>query len=125
MKTRSRPATTLFAVLVLCAAGGAQATNDIVCSGTVTTIGVHGTNRVMLRLSGMNEIVQICDLGQTIGTLYAITPEQCRAAYATLLTAFTTGTVLNVWFDNVQTGTSCTNFQAWEIATLRWVYLGT
>ncbi len=102
----------------------AFATDGINCTGTITTIGVHGTNRVMLQLSGMNTIVQICDLGQTVGTTYAITPDQCKADYATLVTAFALGINMSVWFDNVQTGTSCANFAGWELATARWVHLG-
>jgi hypothetical protein len=40
-----------------------------------------------------------------------------------LITAYALGKSVNVWFDNVQTGTSCTNFAAWELAVARWVYL--
>jgi hypothetical protein len=99
------------------------ATDGISCTGTVVTVGVHGTNRVMLSLSGMNTIVQICDLGQTVGTTYPNTPDQCKAVYATLVSAYLTGQTMNVWFDNVQTGTNCTNFASWELAVARWVYL--
>ena len=101
----------------------AVATDGISCTGTVVTIGVHGTNRVMLQLSGMNTLVQICDLGQTVGTTYPNTPDQCKADYSTLLTAYTLGKTINVWFDNVQTGTNCTNFAGWEVAVARWVSL--
>jgi hypothetical protein len=101
------------------------ATDGISCSGTVTTIGAHGTNRIMLSLSGMNTIVQICDLGQTVGTTYPNSPDQCKADYATLVSAYLTGQTMNVWFDNVQTGTNCTNFATWELAVARWVYFST
>ncbi len=102
----------------------ALATDGISCNGTVTTIGVHGTNRVMLQLSGMNTIVEICDLGQTVGTTYPNSPDQCKADYATLITAYVIGTSINVYFDNVQTGTNCGNFAGWELAVARWVHLG-
>jgi len=36
----------------------ALATDKISCNRTLTTIGVHGTSRAMLQLSGMNTDVQ-------------------------------------------------------------------
>lgn len=102
---------------------GAQATDAISCGGTISTIGVHGTDRVMLQLSSMNTLVQICHLSQTIGSTYPITPEQCKLAYSTLLVAASTGKTINVYFDNVQTGTNCSTFASWEVATARWVHL--
>lgn len=101
----------------------ANAKDGISCSGTIDTIGVHGTDRVMLQLSGMNALVQICHLNSTIGSTYPITAEQCKAAYSTLLTAYSMGKTIKVWFDNVQTGTSCDTFKNWEVATARWVFL--
>ena len=111
-------------LLSLTCSGTVFATDGINCTGTVTTIGVHGTNRVMLSLSGMNTTVQICDLGQTVGTTYPNTADQCKADYATLVAAYLTGQTMTVWFDNVQTGTNCSNFAAWELAVARWVHLG-
>ena len=99
------------------------ATDAISCTGTISTLGVHGTDRVMLKLSSMNEIVQICHLNNTIGSTYPITPEQCKVAYSTLLAAYSMQKSINVFFDNVQTGTSCSTFAAWEVATARWVHL--
>ena len=99
------------------------ATDAIVCEGTVATIGVHGTDRVILRLSSMNTVVNICNLNSTLGTTYPISAEQCKAAYSTLLTAYSLGKTMSIYFDNVQTGTSCSNFAAWEVATARWVAL--
>ena len=101
----------------------AMSTDGISCTGTVHRIGVHGTNRVILQLSGMNARVRICDLEQTLGTTYPITAAQCKAAYATLLMARAMGETVQIYFDNVQTGTSCSTFVDFEIATARWVYL--
>ena len=112
-----------FVLLVGLCGQPALATDGISCTGTVLTIGVHGTNRVMLQLSGMNAIVQICDLGQTVGTTYPNTADQCKADYSTLVTAYAMGQNVNVWFDNVQTGTNCSNFAPWELAVARWVSL--
>jgi len=113
----------LTGVLLLTTVGTSSATDDIVCTGRVATIGIHSTDRVMLRLTGMNTVVQICHLAQTMGTTYPITPAQCKLAYATLVTAHTMGKQLSVYFDNVQSGTSCSTFVAWEVATARWVHL--
>lgn len=99
------------------------ATDGISCSGIVSLIGVHGTDRVILRLSGMNAQVQICSLATTMGVTYPVSADQCKAAYATLLMAYATGLTINVYFDNVQAGTSCSTFGNWEIATARWVHL--
>lgn len=116
--------TRLLAASWLLASFPAGATDEISCSGTVATIGVHGTDRVMLRLTGMNTLVQICHLNQTLGSTFPITAEQCKAVYSTLLAAYAMGQTINVFFDNVQTGTSCSTFAAWEVATARWVHLG-
>lgn len=100
-----------------------KATDAINCNGTISTLGVHGTDRVMLKLSGMNALVQICNLNQTMGFTWPISAEQCKVAYSTLLTAYSMNKFINVYFDNVQNGTSCSTFVGWEVATLRWVYL--
>lgn len=107
----------------LLASSTVQATDGIHCSGYVTSVGVHSTDRVMLALSGMNAIVQICRLDQTVGATFPVTAEQCKAAYATLLAAYAMGKSVRVHFDNVVNGTSCSTFVSWEIATARWVRL--
>jgi hypothetical protein len=99
------------------------ATDALNCGGTIKTVGVHGTDRVMLRLSGMNTVVQICNLNSTVGTTYPISATQCKAAYGTLLTAYSLGKNISVTFDNIQVGTSCSTLQSWELATARWVHL--
>lgn len=110
-------------VAAVTSASPSYATDGISCSGTVSTVGVHSIDRVMLRLSGMNTTVQICNLNQSLGTSYPVTAEQCKAAYSTLLMAYAMGKQINVYFDNVQSGTSCSNFLSWEVATARWVHL--
>ncbi len=98
-------------------------TDGIVCTGTISILGVHGTDRVMLKLSSMNKLVQICHLNNIMGSTYPITPEQCKVAYSTLLVAYSMQKSIRVYFDNVQTGTSCSTFVASEVATARWVHL--
>ena len=113
----------IMGIFLLWAAGAADATDGIVCTGIVSSIGVHSTDRVMLRLSGMNTVVQICALTQTLGSTYPISADQCKADYSTLVAAFLSGISMTVFFDNVAAGTSCSNFATWEVATSRFVYL--
>lgn len=101
----------------------AHATDGIACAGTIKTVGIHGTDRVFLRLSSMNAGVQICALNKTLGTTFPISAEQCKLVYSTLLTAYSLNKSMSVYFDNVQNGTSCSTFTAWEVATARWVHL--
>jgi len=123
MGVLKKAAICLPGILCMALSGAALATDGISCTGIVSTIGVHGTDRVMLKLSGTNTVVQICSLTSTMGTTYPISADQCKADYATLLTAYTLGATIGVYFDNVATGTNCTNFAAWEVATARWVHL--
>tara|TARA_R110002060_G_scaffold880_3_gene2098 strand:+ start:615 stop:944 length:330 start_codon:yes stop_codon:yes gene_type:complete len=97
--------------------------SSVICEGEVETLGVHGTDRVMLKLSGMNTVVQICHLNNTMGTDYPITAEQCKTVYSTLLTGYSMSKNMRIHFDNIEIGTSCNNFKSWEVATTRWVYL--
>lgn len=117
VKTMKRIIATLCLVIPsLCFAGG-----DFFCTGTVETIGIHSPDKVILRLSGMNTSVVICNLNQTLGTVYPVSPQQCKAAYATLLLISTLRKQTTVWFDNTTTGTNCSNFAPWEMATARYV----
>lgn len=100
-----------------------SAMDGLSCTGTVVDIGVHGTDRAMLKLSSMSGIVQICNLNSSMGTTYPISAAQCKAAYSTLLTAYTLKKTISVTFDNIQYGTSCTTLLNWEVATARWVHL--
>lgn len=95
------------------------ATDSIVCSGKIDTLAIHGTDRVFLQLQGMNTVVQICNLGATVGTTYPVTAQQCKASYAALMFALATDRTMSIHFDNVVTGTNCTNFVAYEVATAR------
>ncbi|OUS29488.1 hypothetical protein A9Q99_09825 [Gammaproteobacteria bacterium 45_16_T64] len=105
------------------AANVSQATDGIICSGTISILGLHTTDKVMLKLSGMNTVVQICDLNKTLGSSNPVSAEQCKAAYSTLLTAYSLNKSLSIYFDNVGTGTSCSTFAGWEVATARWIPL--
>ena len=121
--TLIRSALPTILVMLLTLSSSSYATNGIICNGTIKTIGVHGTDRVMLRLSGMNTLVNICNLNKTLGSFVPISPEQCKVVYSTLLTGYAMGKTMSVYFDNVVNGTSCSTFKGWEVATARWVHL--
>jgi hypothetical protein len=95
------------------------ATDSVVCSGKIETLAIHGTDRVFLQLQGMNTVVQICSLGVTMGTTYPVTAQQCKPSYGALMFALATDRTMSIHFDNVVTGTNCTNFVAYEVATAR------
>lgn len=108
--------------LAILFAFNASAANSFACTGKITTLGVHSTDKVFLRLAGMKGPVNICNLGKTIGSTYPVTAEQCKVAYSTLLTAYSMGKSISVHFDNVA-NSSCSSAGGWEIATARWVHL--
>lgn len=114
-----------FAVCIISAmvANSAMADSSMDCKGTVSKVAVHGTDKVIVQLSGTNTLVYGCNLSQTIGALYPISPAQCKAAYATLLLAYSMKKPIRIFFDNVKTGTQCNNFETWEMATFRYVEL--
>lgn len=112
---------TLGASISLLMPLSAYATNGMECTGTVEILGLHSPNNVTLKLSGMNTLVVICDLGATKGTVNPVPAAQCNATYSTLLSAYAMKKPLNIVFDNAVTGTNCSTFAPWEVATARWV----
>lgn len=101
----------------------AYAANSFSCVGKIDKVGIHGTNRVILKLTSMNTVVNICSPEDSRGSVYPVSPEQCKLAYSTLLSAFAMDMEMSVFFDNVATGTNCSNFAPWELATARFVSL--
>ena len=100
-------------------AGAADATG-----GLVSSIGVHGTGRVLINLFGMSTVIQISGLTQSMGSTYRISADQWKKAdYSTLVSAFLSDIPMIIYFDNVGTGTSCSNFATREMATSRFAYL--
>lgn len=121
MKLKCASFNALVGLAVISYCVPSNATNDISCQGTVALLGLHSPNAVYLKLSSMNTLVEICNLKGPLGVTHPVQPEQCNAIYSTLLAAYSMQKNVTVLFDNVQTGTNCTNFQAWEMATTRWV----
>jgi len=116
---KTLPITVIFSVLTT----SALAANSFSCEGAVAEVGIHGTNKVVLKLTSMNTVVNICNPEQQLGSTYPVSPEQCKLAYSTLLTAYAMDKKIRVYFDNVVTGDSCGSFKSWEVATVRYVSL--
>ncbi len=114
----------LFLAIALSASSIATAATDgIGCTGKIESLTIHSPDGVYLQLTNMNTVVKICDLGKTVGTSYAVSATQCKAVYSALLLALSTDRTMSILFDNVATGTHCSNFASWELATARNVSL--
>ena len=100
------------------------AANSFPCAGTIEILGVHSPNNVILKLSGMNTLVKICDLESEVGNSYPISTEQCKISYSTLLAARAMNKTMTIYFDNIPSATSCSNFSNYELATARNVFIG-
>jgi hypothetical protein len=111
-----------FFILTICLIGNVNA-DSFSCKGTVERFGSHSVNSIYLKLSSMNTMVKICDLGSDTGASYKVTPEQCKIIYSTLLTAYAMNEVININFDNVGEATNCSSFSDWQLATARNVFL--
>jgi hypothetical protein len=86
-------------------------------------LAVHSPDKVFVRLTGMTANVQICNLSATVGVTYPVSAQQCKAVYSALLLAYSMDKTMTLFFDNVATGTNCSNFANWELATIRYVPL--
>lgn len=105
-----------------------MAASNFSCSGTVVSIGVHSTDKIVVRLSNMANKVYACNLTQTIGVDFPVAPSQCKVAYATLLLAYVNKKAVTIYFDNVESGKQystgeCSQIKPWELATIRYVSL--
>lgn len=93
------------------------------CAGTVDKIGMHASNRVMLKLSSMNRAVFICSPSYdwtVTGTTYSTSPDMCKTLVSMLMHAKATGAEIgNMWFDGDAVPASCTTWEAWKSANIR------
>lgn len=95
----------------------------VVCSGTVKSISYHSPDRVYVRLSSMNTIVNICRTNSThsvSGTSYTTAPETCQYFVSVLLAAKLSGKqITNMYFDGDQVPSSCNSWESWRQANVR------
>ena len=92
----------------------AQATYT--CSGPVTGVAINPGGFVVPGSMGGFNWVYVCQLGTNYN---GVTPEACKAIYATLLIAQMSGKHVMLWFDD---GGNCASHSAW--APLQGWYFG-
>ncbi|SNB46510.1 hypothetical protein SAMN06269301_1977 [Geobacter sp. DSM 9736] len=115
---------TLLLLVVLLAVPASYA-EAVVCGGTVQTLAYHQPGKLLLRLSSMNTPVYICstDADWVVpGSLAGSTsPAACKAIYATLLAAKTSGAPIpDMYFDGDQLPANCISFAPWSEANVRY-----
>lgn len=87
----------------------------LVCDGTVEQVSIHQPGYVLMRLSSMNTAITICSLNSELvvsGSLSGnTTASACKAIYATMLTARSSGRPMtSVYFDGDAVPTGCGSF---------------
>ena len=96
----------------------------ISCTGVVEKIGLHASDRLMLKLSSMNTAVFICktnDEWSVSGTGYKTSAETCKTMMSMLMHAKTTKAEIgSVWFDGDDVPSSCSNWKNWKSANVRY-----
>lgn len=95
----------------------------IQCNGTVEKIGMHASDKLMLKLSSMNQAVFICKPNSewsVSGTEYTTSPETCNALLSMLMHAKATGAQMgDVWFDGDDVPATCSSWESWKSANIR------
>ena len=98
----------------------------VVCSGTIDTLQFDATSTgsgyFSIKLGTMNVAVYFCDPTNSFSAPggYAISPEACRALYATVLAAKVSGIpVTNMYFDGTEVPATCDGWVQWQSANIR------
>jgi hypothetical protein len=108
----------LLALFSSVASGG-----TLVCGGKVDKLGLHATDKLMLKLTSMNTAVFICSpnkLWEVSGATYKTSPETCRTIISFLMHAKTTGLDMgSVYFDGDDVPANCNSWESWKNANIR------
>ncbi len=111
-------------IVLLCFISFPAFAGTLTCGGTVSNIGLHASNQLMVRLSSMNAAVFVCDPTKNWsvpGTTYQTGAETCKTMMAMLMTAKAKGeSVGEVWFDGDDVPSSCTTWDNWKRANIRY-----
>ena len=96
----------------------------IQCAGTVDKIGLHASDKLMLKLSSMNTAIFICSPSSewsVPGTGYKTSTETCKSMLSMLMHAKATKADMgNVWFDGDDVPANCNAWQNWKNANVRY-----
>lgn len=115
----------IFLILVTFATFASSA-GSLVCSGTVESVAYHSNNKLMVKLSSMNTPVFFCSTNSNWTITGAegrtMSPESCQVIFSVFLTAKTTKEPLTrVHFDGNDVPDSCSEFENWKSAFIRYV----
>jgi len=112
----------LISILVFLSATAFAGT--LQCTGTVEKLGLHSNDRILLKLSSMNNAVFICNPNanwSVPGTGYQTSPETCMAMLSMLMHAKATESEMGqVWFDGDNVPSSCNSWQSWQSVNVRY-----
>lgn len=113
----------IFGVVILMNLVSAHAAT-LVCGGTIVTLAYHSPNRIMLRLSSMDNAVFFCNTDtewSVAGTTYTTAPRACGALYSSFLSAKMSGlTVNSMYFDGNEVPATCDSWGKWKSANIRY-----
>ncbi|NRF32773.1 hypothetical protein [Vibrio coralliilyticus] len=96
----------------------------IQCAGTVDKIGLHASDKILLKLSSMNQAVFICSPNAdwtVTGTNYKTSAETCNSLLSMLMHAKSTKAQMgSIWFDGDDVPASCSEWESWKKANIRY-----
>ena len=96
----------------------------IQCTGTVEKVGLHAPDKLMLKVSSMNQGVFICspEYKWTVaGTSYTTGAETCKAMLSMFMHAKSTQADMGrIWFDGDDVPTDCSSWGSWKRANVRY-----
>jgi hypothetical protein len=93
----------------------------IVCGGTVASLAYHSDGVVLLQLSSMNTVVQVCSVNTTWNVAgFSTSPAACKTMHASFLAARLSGTPVNdLYFDAPSVPASCAGFSYMGYVSVR------
>ena len=99
---------------------------SLICSGTVDSVAYHGNDKLMVKLSSMNQPVFICNPNTTWTVSGAegriMSSETCKAIFSMFLSARATKeNISRVHFDGDDVPSSCSAFASWKSVFVRMV----
>ena len=96
----------------------------ITCTGTVAKLGLHAPDKLMLKLSSMNNPVFICspEYKWTVaGTSYTTSAEMCKMMLSMLMHAKSTHADMgSIYFDGNDVPTDCGSWGSWKRVNVRY-----
>ena len=96
----------------------------IQCGGTVEKLGLHASDKILLKLSSMNHPVFICNPNEewnVSGTAQTTGAQTCKLMLSMLMHAKATNTYIgSVYFDGDEVPESCDSWGSWKNANVRY-----